>query len=107
MISMRASARSVRVGTYDPGIVVEVVEPAPSEDRRGLGDARADARLVAQVELDEVQLGAGGGLEGLQLRGGVGVPHGGDNEVVRCGDELADELEANAARCTADMGRQS
>lgn len=44
--------------------------------------------------------GARNGLEGFQLRGGVGVPDGGDNEVVRCRDYLADELESKSARCT-------
>ena len=95
------------VSTHDSGIVVEVVEPAPAEDRLSLRDARADARLIAHVELDEVQLGATRGLEGLQLRGGVRVPDGGDDEVVRCSDELVDELETEPARCAARVCNQS
>ena len=66
------------VWSYNSGVVVEVIQPAPAEDRLGLGDAGADAFLVPHIELDGVRFGARGGRQSLQLGGRVRVPYGGN-----------------------------
>ena len=89
--------------THYPSVVVQIVEPAPTKDRFGLGDTRADARLVAHVELDDVQLRAFGRLDGFELSSGVGVPGSGNDHGVRGNGELADEFQPDPARCAADV----
>lgn len=87
-------------GTYDSGVADEVIEPGGPEDGRELRRERADVVEVGDVELHDVQRALGALLEVRECGRFGGGAAGGDDEVGGGGEELADELEADAAVCT-------
>lgn len=87
-------------GTYDASVADEVVEPCGPEDGRELRGERADVVEVGDVELYNVQRALCAFLEVRERGCFVGGTAGGDDEIGRGAEELADELEADAAAGT-------
>lgn len=84
-------------GTYDAGVADEVVEPGGPEDGLELRGERADVVEVGHVELHEVQRALRAALQLRECGGFLGRAARGDDEVAGDGEQLADDLEADAA----------